>query len=370
MFEELKGKLGFGCMRLPMIGDEVDEEQFKAMVDHYMEQGFNYFDTAHGYIEGKSEKAIKNCLTSRYDRDQYLLVDKLTEPYFSSEEEIRPFFESQLELCGVDYFDFYLMHAQNARNFEHFKKHKAYETATALKEEGKIRHLGISFHDSAEVLDKILTEYPQIEVVQLQFNYLDYEDPMVQSKKCWETARKHGKKVLVMEPVKGGTLANLPDQIKVHFDELNNPEASYASYAIRFAAGHEDVIMVLSGMSTLEQMKDNASFMQDLQPLTEREMEAITRIRDTYAAQNLIGCTACKYCVEGCPKQIPIPNVFSAFNAHKQFQPERAKQRFAMATKGKGVPSECIKCRKCEKICPQMLPITDLLEEASAVFES
>ena len=229
--------------------------------------------------------------------------------------------------------------------------------------------MGISFHDSPEVLDRILTEYPQIEVVQLQFNYLDYEDPMVQSRKCCETVRKHGKKVLVMEPVKGGALARLPQQAQAILDDLGNPEASAASYAIRFAAGHEDVIMVLSGMSTLEQMKDNAAFMKDLQPLNEQERKALEQIRDFYQSQGLIGCTACRYCVEGCPRQIPIPNIFAAVNACKQFQPEHAQWRFSMAVKGKGRPSDCIKCRKCEKICPQMLPITDLLLEAAVLFE-
>lgn len=200
--ENIKKNFGFGCMRLPMNGSEVDTEETCRMVDVFLEAGFNYFDTAHGYIQGKSELALKECLTGRYPRDHYILTDKLTDFYFKKEEDIRPFFESQLQACGVDYFDFYLMHAQNAENYKFFKSCHAYENAFALKKEGKIRHVGISFHDTAEVLDRILTEYPEVEVVQIQFNYLDYDDPAVQSRLCYEVCRKHNKPVLVMEPVR------------------------------------------------------------------------------------------------------------------------------------------------------------------------
>ena len=205
-FDEVKKNFGFGCMRLPMVenGKAVDIEQTKKMVDTFIEQGFNYFDTAHGYLEGKSELALKECLTSRHKREEYILTDKLTMTYFNKQEDIRPFFESQLEACGVEYFDFYLMHSQSKDTFEHFKKCRAYETALELKKEGKIHHFGISFHDKAEVLEEILKEYPQIEVVQIQFNYLDYEDPAVQSRKCYEVCRKYNKPVIIMEPVKGG----------------------------------------------------------------------------------------------------------------------------------------------------------------------
>ena len=208
--ERINKKLGFGLMRLPMKDGEVDIEQTCLMVDEFIKAGFNYFDTAHGYLSGKSEKAAKTCLTSRYPRESFILTNKLTDEYFKTNDDIRPFFESQLELCGVDYFDFYLMHAQNKARFRYFKERNAYETAIELKKEGKIRHFGISFHDRAEVLDAILSEYPQIEVVQIQFNYLDYDDIGVQSRKCYEVCRKHNKPVLVMEPVKGGSLVKLP----------------------------------------------------------------------------------------------------------------------------------------------------------------
>lgn len=233
------------------------------MVDTFLEQGFNYFDIEHGYLNGKSELALKECLTSRHKREEYILTDKLTMPYFNKQEDIRPFFESQLEACGVEYFDFYLMHAQSKDIFAHFKKCHAYETALELKEEGKIRHFGISFHDKAEVLEKILKEYPQIEVVQIQFNYVDYEDPAVESRKCYEVCRKYNKPAIIMEPVKGGNLVNLPEDAKKILDDLHG--GSTASYAVRFAASFEGVMMVLSGMSNLEQMKDNLSYMKEFE---------------------------------------------------------------------------------------------------------
>lgn len=271
--EKIKKNFGFGCMRLPMKDGEVDIAQTCQMVDAFLENGFNYFDTAHGYIGERSEKALKTCLTSRYPRDSYILTDKRTAHYFNKEEDIRPLFESQLEACGVDYFDFYLMHAQGKGNFEHFKKCHAYETALKFKEEGKIRHFGISFHDKAEVLEQILTEYPQVEVVQIQFNYLDYDDPAVESRKVYEVCRKYNKPVIVMEPVKGGNLVNLPEAAQAVLDELHG--GSNASYAIRFAAGFEGMLMVLSGMSSMEQMEDNISYMKDFKPLSEEELAAI-----------------------------------------------------------------------------------------------
>ena len=230
-FPEIKKNFGFGCMRLPMKDGEVDIGQFSQMVDEFLDAGFNYFDTAHGYLGGKSETALREGLTSRYPRDRYILTDKLTNFFFKKEEDIRPLFEQQLKACGVDYFDFYLMHAQGRENFAFFKKCRAYETALALKEEGKIRHFGISFHDTAEVLEQILTEYPQIEIVQIQFNYVDYDDPAVQSRRLMEVCAKYGKPVIVMEPVKGGSLIRLPEKAQQIYDSVGNG-LSNASYAI------------------------------------------------------------------------------------------------------------------------------------------
>ena len=220
-FSEIQGKFGFGCMRLPMINGEVDMPQFCEMVDAFLASGLNYFDTAHGYLGGKSELALRDGLTSRYPRDKYILTNKLSTHFFTREDQIRPLFEQQLKACGVEYFDFYLMHAQDGAIYEKFKKCRAYETALELKAEGKIRHFGISFHDKADVLDRILTEYPEIEAVQMQFNYVDYEDPSVESRKVYEMAVKHGKPVIVMEPVKGGCLVKLPEEAQKVFDALH-----------------------------------------------------------------------------------------------------------------------------------------------------
>lgn len=370
-FPEIKTFFGFGCMRLPMKGTEVDIEQFKEMTDYFIENGFNYFDTAHGYIDGKSELAIKEALTSRYSRDKYLLTDKLTEPYFNKEEDIRPFFQSQLDACGVEYFDFYLMHAQNATNFEKFKKCRAYETAFKLKEEGKIKHVGLSFHDKAEVLDKILTTYPQIEIVQIQFNYVDFEDPGVQSKKVYDVCRKHNKPVIVMEPVKGGSLIKLPDEAQKVYDEMPSG-LSNASYAIRFAAGFDGIRVVLSGMSDMAQMKDNVSFMKDFKPLDENEMGAVAKVTGIYKGLDVIPCTACHYCVEEnhCPMSIKIPELFACLNTKKIFNDWNQNMYYnALTTDGGGKASDCIGCGGCENVCPQHLEIRDLLTKVAAEFE-
>ena len=365
--ENIKRNFGFGCMRLPMKGKEVDTEETCRMVDAFLENGFNYFDTAHGYIEGKSELALKTCLTSRYPRERYILTDKLTNVYFKKQEDIRPFFESQLAACGVEYFDFYLMHAQNGEIFEYFKERRAYETAFELKAEGKVRHVGISFHDSPEVLERILTEYPQIEVVQIQFNYLDYENPTVQSRACYEVCRKHGKPVLVMEPVKGGSLVNLPEKAAEALDELHG--GSYASYAIRFAAGFPGIMMVLSGMSSLAQMQDNISYMKDFKPLNETEQSAVKRVQEVFRGMNLIACTACRYCTEGCPQHIEIPDLFAAMNSKTAFKDWTADYHYKVHTGPGRCASDCLKCGKCEKICPQHLPIRQLLEDVAKEFE-
>ena len=366
--DKVKKNFGFGCMRLPMNGDQVDIAETTRMVDEFLAQGFNYFDTAHGYIGGKSELALKECLTSRYPREAYSLTDKLTDSYFKTEADIRPFFESQLEACGVDYFDFYLMHAQNADNFKKFKACRAYETAFALKAEGRIRHVGLSFHDRAEVLDQILTEYPQIEVVQIQFNYLDYDDIAVQSRKCYEVCRKHGKPVLVMEPVKGGSLVNLPEEAKKVLDDLHG--GSPASYAIRFAAGFPGMMMVLSVMSNMEQMKDNLSYMRDFKPLNETELAAVNKVQEIFHKMNMIPCTACRYCVEGCPKQISIPDLFAIMNIKQLHHDWNADYYYEEVHTAPGRrASDCLKCGKCEKICPQHLPIRKLLEEIAKEFD-
>lgn len=372
--ENIKKKFGFGCMRLPMKDGEVDTAEFTEMVDTFLENGFNYFDTAHGYVNGKSETALKECLTSRYPRDRYILTNKLSTHFFEKEEQIRPLFESQLAACGVDYFDYYLMHAQSADIFAKFKRCRAFETALELKEEGKIRHFGISFHDKASVLEGILKEYPQIEVVQIQFNYVDYDDPAVESRKCYEVCRKYHKPVIVMEPCKGGNLTNLPEDAQNVFDELQNESATgkagNASYAIRFAAGFEGMMMVLSGVSNMEQMEDNISFMKEFQPLTEKELDAIHKVCDIFQSKNMIPCTACRYCTDGCPKKISIPDLFACLNAKKVFQNWNTDYYYNnVHTVNNGKASECIKCGKCEAVCPQHLSIRELLKNVAEEFE-
>lgn len=363
-----KKNFGFGCMRLPMIGQEVDLEAFKEMVDEFIDQGFTYFDTAHGYISGKSELALKEALTKRYPRDAYTLTNKLTGTYFEKEADIRPFFMSQLDACGVDYFDVYLMHAQSVSLFKKFKECRAYETAFQLKAEGLVKHVGLSFHDKAEVLDQILTEYPQVEMVQIQFNYVDFEDPAIESKKCYEVCRKHNKPIIVMEPVKGGNLVNLPEAAAIILNQLKG--GSPASYAIRYAASFEGMVMVLSGMSNLEQMKDNLSFMKDFKPLNTHELDAIEGVRQIFKAQNLIACTACRYCVEGCPVKILIPDVFASLNAKRVFNDWNSSFYYkTVLTADNGLASACIQCGACEEVCPQHLPIRDLLVEVAQAFE-
>lgn len=365
--EKIKKNFGFGCMRLPMQGDEVDTVEFSRMVDRFLECGFNYFDTAHGYLNGKSETALRECLTSRYPRDAYILTNKLSSSHFQSNADIRPLFESQLAACGVDYFDFYLMHAQGSYNFPKYKECRAYETALELKKEGKIRHLGISFHDKAAVLDQILTEYPQVEVVQLQFNYIDYEDPIVEGRKCYEVCRRHGKPVIVMEPVKGGRLVNLPAEAAAVLDALQG--GSHASYAIRYAAGFEGIFMVLSGMGNMDMVNDNVSYMQEFVPLRAAEQAAVQQVCKILRERGEIPCTDCRYCMENCPQNIPIPRVIALLNGKRVWNDEKAGEYYKASMKEGSKASDCIGCGLCENVCPQHLPVRTLLQEAAAAFE-
>lgn len=367
-FENVKKNFGFGCMRLPLLENgEVDIEQFKEMVDLFIESGFNYFDTAHGYLDGKSERALKAALTSRHDRSEYILADKLTTFFFNKKEEVRPFIESQLEICGVDYFDFYLMHAQSESIYAKFKKCEAFEEAYKLKEEGKIKHFGMSFHDRPEILDMILSEHPEIEFVQIQFNYIDYEDPAIQSKKCYEIARKYNKPLIIMEPVRGGNLVNLPEKAKKVLEDLHG--GSEASYALRFVNDFDGIFMILSGMSSLDQLKDNISIMSNPKKLTKEEKEAIAKVVDILIETHLIPCTGCRYCVAGCPKKIAIPDLFACMNTTHMYKSWNAGYYYNLHTEHAGKASDCIKCGKCEQACPQHLKIRSLLVDVAKEFE-
>ena len=368
MFENVKKNFGFGCMRLPMIEKDVDYELVNQMVDTFIENGFNYFDTAHGYVGELSEVAVRKCLVERYERDKYFLVNKLTHHYIKKEEDIISFFENQLKICGVEYFDLYLMHSQGANNYPFMKDIHAYETVYNLKKEGRIKHFGISFHDKPEVLDLILTEHPEIECVQIQLNYIDYEDEAIQSRKVLEVCRKHNKPVMVMEPVKGGSLVNLPNKGNEILSALEG--GSNASYALRFAAGCEGVKMVLSGMSNMEQLLDNINTFKDFKPLNEVEMEAIDEVISSIHELNLIPCTACRYCVDGCPMKINIPELFACMNAKKIYNSWNTDFYYnSVVTKHTGKALDCIKCGKCEKACPQHLEIRDLLVQVANEFE-
>ena len=358
MFDTVKKKLGFGCMRLKMNGDEVDPSEFCRMIDAFLAAGFNYFDTAHGYIGGKSETAIRDCLVARHPRESFVLADKISDWFFEREEDILPLFEKQLAQCGVSYFDFYLFHCLTRKSYPKHKECHSFDIIRRLKEEGKIRHIAMSFHDSAEVLDMILTEQPFIEAVQLQLNYLDYDDPTVQSRACYEVAVKHGKKVIVMEPVKGGQLVNLPEEGARLLDSLGG--GSYASYALRFAADHPAVFMVLSGMGDMAMMQDNIATFRDPLPLGEEERAALVRVREIIREARQIPCTACNYCADVCPKNIPISALFSVYNRLNGAKISRGEAKRSFPKDG-ATAGDCIGCGACEQICPQSIAIREHL---------
>ncbi len=355
-------RFGFGMMRLPMIEkdgkQQVDIEQVCRMTDIFLTAGFRYFDTAHGYLDGMSEWAVRDCVARRYPRESFVLANKLSSPYFKTREDILPLFRRQLEACGVEYFDLYLMHSLVKDNYAHFEACRAFETALKLKEEGLIKHLGFSFHDSPEMLDRILTDHPETEAVQLQFNYLDMEDERVQSRRAYEVCRKHGKPVIVMEPVKGGRLVNLPANAAELLDAAGQ---SRAGFALRYAAGFDHVPMILSGMSDMEQMKDNIRTMTSVQPLSEEERETIQKVTAILRGEGAIACTQCGYCLSECPKQIPIPSVFRFMN--ERLRGESAVPPVYRPEQGR--PRDCIACRQCEKVCPQHLPIPRLMKKAA-----
>ncbi len=356
--DRIRKNFGFGMMRLPMVGETVDFAQVNTMVDAFLDRGFNYFDTATPYIGGQSQEAVKKCLAQRHRRESFLLVNKLSASLWEKEADLEPVLNRQLADCGVEYFDIYLMHAMNAQRHEFYMQNGAYAFAQSMKKLGKLRHVGLSFHDTAEVLDKILTDRPELEVVQLQFNYADYLDPKVQGKACLEVCRKHGKPVIVMEPVKGGSLASLPKEA-----EALLTDGSPAKLAIRYAASAPGVVMVLSGMSNTEQMTDNLSYMADFRPLDDAEYRLVEQVRTIFQAQNKIPCTGCRYCVDGCPANIPIPDLFAWVNGQKN--EEKPTETYAQVMKKAG---NCVSCGKCEQICPQTLQIRKLLKEIEKIY--
>ena len=364
-------KLGFGLMRLPKVEgtNDIDVEHTKKMVDAFIEAGGKYFDTAYVY-EG-SEEATKAALCERYPRESYYLANKLNASDFAckSEEEAKNEIHVSLERTGAEYFDFYLVHGIDETNKEKYEKYGIWEYVRQLKEEGLIRHYGFSFHDSPELLEELLTEHPDAEFVQLQINYSDWEDHLIASRRCYEIATQHGKPVVVMEPVKGGALADPPQKVKDILQQAN-PDASPASWAIRFAASLPNVMMVLSGMSNLQQMEDNLKFMRDFQPLSEEEQQVVEAAREALLQYDRIACTGCHYCTPGCPMEIHIPEIFAVMNVYKMYGDlNEARRDYGWRPKG-AKASECVQCGQCEDACPQHLPIISLLEEVVETLEN
>ena len=362
------GLFGFGCMRLPMDGGAVDLAETNRMIDAFMDAGFNYFDTAHGYLGGKSERALRDTLVARYPRESYVLVDKLTSAHWEKEADIRPLLEAELEACGVEYFDALLMHAQNAEFYEKYKRERAYDIGREFVAEGKAKHFGISFHGKADVLDLILTEQPGIEAVQLQFNYMDYDDKGVEGRACYEVCEKHGVPVIVMEPLRGGNLVNLPPEAMEAVQALPG-NVTPAQLALRWCAQFPNVKMILSGVSDLAQMEDNTATLADPKPLTPEEDAAIDEVCKVFRFMDLIGCTGCGYCLAGCPENIAIPDLFSVMNSYTMFKNWNSDWYYMVYTQGRGKAGDCIACGSCETQCPQSLPIIDLMEKVSDQFD-
>ena len=343
------------------------------MVDLFLEKGFTYFDTAWMYNGFASESAVKEVLTSRHPRESFTLATKLHAGFIHSFEDRDRIFRTQLEKTGAGYFDYYLLHGIEAGMLPTYEKYNCFSWLLEKKEQGLVKHAGFSFHDQPELLDQILTEHPEMEFVQLQINYLDWESEWVKSRACSEVCVKHGKPVIVMEPVKGGTLAKVPEEAEKLFAALD-PSMSVPSWAIRFAASLPNVMLVLSGMSSLEQMKDNISFMADFRPLTEEEKEVCYRVADIINSQITVPCTACHYCTEGCPMNIAIPEYFSLYNEDMRENLEEKGwtinyTNYDLLAGKRGRAKDCIACGQCENVCPQHLPIIDFLKDVSAHFD-
>jgi len=362
-----KLKLGFGLMRLPRLEDgSIDVPQVSEMVDLFMEAGGTYFDTAFAY-QG-SEEAIRKALVERYPRDSYTLASKLIiQPGSTiSVEEAKQETMTSLERSGAGYFDYYLVHAIQRGNWQKYEEYGIWDYVKELKEKGLIKHYGFSFHADPELLVELLERHPDAEFVQLQINYADWENPGVASRRNWEICKQYGKPVTVMEPVKGGILADPIDTVK-EILKAADPDASYASWALRFVASKDNMLAVLSGMSSLEQMKDNLSFMKDFKPLTEEEEKVIAKAQEALDNDKSIPCTACHYCTKGCPMNVPIPEIFNVENRKKGSPEFRVKREYTIVTADKGKASDCIQCGQCEAACPQHLPIISLLEQCRSM---
>ncbi len=368
-FGESTPKLGFGLMRLPKSRGKIDIEQVKTMVDMYMAAGLNYFDTAYVYDGGESERAAKEALVDRYPRESYTLATKLCAWMGAHDEKsAKQQFYTSLERTGAGYFDYYLLHALQAGNYKTYDKYHIWDFVKDQKEKGLIKHWGFSFHASPDILDEILTAHPDAEFVQLQINYSDWENGSVMARENYEMARKHGKSIVVMEPVKGGALANPPSEVQIIFRQAD-PNASFASWAIRYAASLDGIITVLSGMSNIEQMRDNISYMKNFSPLDSDEQLAIKKAQEAINGIKAIPCTACHYCTDGCPMRIPIPEIFAARNKQLIWgKLKEGKSDYDNAIAAGGAASDCIACGQCENACPQQLKVIDILNSCKKSF--
>ena len=368
-------KLGFGLMRLPVSNPEdptsIDQEAFNKLVDKYMEEGFNYFDTAYGYHNGLSEVAFKKAVVERYPRESYKIADKLPIYQITKEEELEPTFQQQLERCGVEYFDYYLLHNISEFSKKGYVDVDSFSFVKQKKEEGKVKQMGFSLHDKAEVLEQVLKEHPEVDFVQLQLNYLDWESPNVEAKKCYEIAEKYGKPVITMESVKGGQLVNLPEEAKQELENYNS-DKSLASWAIRFCASLENVMMVLSGMNSPEQLEDNMEQFKNFEKLNDEDYKELEKVTEIINSSIEIPCTTCNYCLEVCPQKIFISKYFELYNRAKLFDldfPSEANYYNNIVLKGEyKAASECIECGKCVERCPQHLDIPGYLKDVDGYF--
>ena len=369
-------KLGFGLMRLPLTdpNDEssVDTELLKKLVDMFIERGFTYFDTAPVYCGGMSEAAFKPCVADRYPRESYTLTTKLSPFGLRKKEDVSSLFELQLRRTGVGFFDYYWLHNINPVTIEIFDRLNCWDFIREKQAQGLIRHIGFSFHGSPELLEQVLTEHPDMEYVQIQLNYLDWNSITIRSRECYEVSERFGKLIIVMEPVKGGSLSRVPAELEAEFRK-RSPGSSPSSCAIRFAASHKNVVMVLSGMNSLEQMDDNTSYMDSFTPLNDEELAFMEKAAGIINENIIIPCTGCSYCTDGCPKNIAIPKYFSLVNEEHQekgvkgWTPQQNYYMNLITEFGKA--SDCIKCGQCERKCPQHLPIREYLKTVVEYFE-